>query len=250
VNGYDLGVRLTKLENSEVQSNSIKVRKDFELEQIKKQQIIHERGENLFKSSPFSKAFVEHFTITDIEFQEHNKSKVFFHGPEWRATLTPKKSYPIPCKVMAIFPVNNKKIESSITPVEIENVFGKCLSHPYVKKHIAKTVVTGIRLHITGNRLHWDTSDLQELLIKLKGAEADENELRNWARIYIDAEYQRYVPLFLNTITGELIYKEDETICSPPILIPGEQIDIKQTMQNSHNQRINADGKNACGQKG
>jgi hypothetical protein len=248
-NPRDLGVRLTELENSESQSNSIKVRKEFELKQIKEKQIIHEKGVSLFESSSFSKSFLEHFKITDIEFQEHNKSKVFFNGPEWRATLLPKHIYQFPVKVMAVFPVKDKiKIESSITPEEIENALEKLLSHPYVKEHIARTVVTGIRFDITGDRLHWDTPEIQELLVKLKGTEDDEKQLRNWASIFIDGKYQSYMPLYFNPITGELIYREGETICSPPILIPGEHIDTKQTMHyKSHNKRINADGKNACG---
>lgn len=224
-NPTDLGTRLTKLENSDAQPNSIKIRKDFELEQTKKQQLIHDRGVSLFRSSSFSKALLDHFTITDIEFQEHSKSKVYFNGPEWRATLLPKKSYPFPCKILAVFPVKNKnKIEASIAPEEIENAIEKCLYHPYVKDYIANKIVTGIRLHITGDRLHWDTSDIQELLVKLKGAEADEKQLRNWVCIYIDGKYQSYMPLYFNPITGELIYREGDTICSPPILIPGEQI--------------------------
>lgn len=228
-NPSDLGERLSNLEMTGIQPDSLRARKEFRQKQIIKEQAIHEKGVDLFESSLFKKAFSEHFNISNIEAQEVLKSKVHFNGPEWRATLTPKKNYPFPCKILAVFPIKNKNtVEASITPEEIENVLDKSLSHPYIIEHIANTVITGIRLQITGDRLHWDTSELQNQLVELKGDKAEENLVRNWARLYIDGQYHNYKSIYYNRITGELIYKENETICSPPILIPSERHINKQ----------------------
>lgn len=222
-NPADLGNRLRKWESLEVHPYSLEAKEEYKRQQIKKKQIAHEKGVRLFEASSFKEEFNNNFSISDIEAPENTSTHgvYFFLEPEWWATLSPKKSYSLPCQVRAIFPIkDNSKIEATITPREIETAFDMCLSHPYVLNYIAGNEVTGIRLRITGDRLHWDTPELQEYLFELKGRKAVKKELRKWARIIIDDEKDQLFSFYLNSISGELIYEDSTENCSKPILVP------------------------------
>jgi len=221
-NPTDLGSRLRKWESIEVHPSSLEAKEEFKRQQIKKKQLAQEKGVRLFEASSFKDAFKEHFSISNIEAPENTSTHgvYFFTEPEWWATLLPKKSYPFPCQVRAIFQIkDNRKIEATITPHEIETAFDMCLSHPYVLNYITSNSVTGIRLRITGDRLHWDTPVLQEFLVELKGHKAETNELRNWARIIIDDEKDQLFSFYLNSKSGELIYTDKAANCSKPKLV-------------------------------
>jgi len=222
-NPTDIWNRLREWENLEVHPYSPEAKEKFKRQQIKKRQVAHEKGVRLFEASSFKEVFKEHFTLSDIEAPENTSTHgVYFSpGPEWWATLSPKKIYPLPCQVSAIFPIkDNSKIEATITPREIEGAFDMCLSHPYVLNYIAGNTATGIRLRITGDRLHWDTPELQEFLVELKDRKAEKKELRNWARITIDDEKNQLFSFYLNSNSGELIYEDSAVNCSKPTLVP------------------------------
>jgi hypothetical protein len=228
----DIESYLRKLEKRKIHPYSNEAREQNRQQRIRKKQIAHEKGISLFEASSFKKDFEDHFTLSNIEAPENTSTDgvYFFPKPEWWATLSPKKNYTMPCKVSAIFPIkDNSTIEASITPKEIEDALDRCLSHPYVLNYIASNAITGIRLRITGDRLHWDTPKLQEFLVELKGVEAREEQLRNWSRIIIDAEGHRLLPIYLNSISGELIYTDTTANCSKPILVPCDPIRVKQT---------------------
>jgi len=231
-NPTDLGRRLRNFEQLEVHPYSPEAKEKFERQEMKKKQIAQEKGVILFDASSFKNSFNEYFTPSNIEAPENTSTHgvYFFPEPEWWATLSPKKSYSLPSTIEAIFPIiENNRIEASIIPNEIEYALERCLSHPYVTKYIKNIATTGIRLRITGDRLHWDTPELQKLLTELKGNGAEEKELRNWAQIIIDAEKNQYFSFYFNSISGELIYIDHSQKCSMPILVPGEPLETKQT---------------------
>lgn len=221
-NPKDLEQQLRKFEKIKPHPYSREATERARLEQIENKRIAHKKGVRLFEESPFKEAFKEHFEISEIEAPENTSTYgVYFSpAPEWWATLSPKKSYPLICKVKAVFPIKNNKIDASITPEEIERAIDKCLSHPYVLNYIASTPITGIRLRITGDRLHWDTPELQGFISELKGSAPEEKELRNWASIIIDDKEHQYFSFYLNSISGELIYTDTAANCSKPILVP------------------------------
>ena len=102
----------------------------------------------------------------------------------------------------------DNKLLVTLTPEEIDIALKKSLNHPFVSKRFESGGATGIRLRIGGDRLHWDTEELQKFHKTVKGIPASQNELRYWAEIIIDAKQPRYTSIYFNTNTGELIYED------------------------------------------
>lgn len=218
----DIESYLRKLEKLKIHPYSNEARERNKLKRNRKKQIAHEKGLSLFDTSSFKEDFEEHFSLKNIEAPEHTSTYgVYFSPePEWWATLSPKRIYKLPCQVSAIFPIrDNSKIVATITPLEIETVLDMCFTHPYIVNYTTSNSSTGIRIRITGDRLHWNTPELQAFLVELKGRKAETKELRNWAKIIIDDKKNKFFSLYLNINSGELIYKDSAANCSKPILV-------------------------------
>jgi len=176
---------------------------------INKDKINRDKGKALFESSAFKKSFEEHFTTSNIEAGEGKIFGVYFEDPEWRADFIPKKKHLDLCFAEAVFPIiNDKKIDVSITPQDIITTLEKCLIHPFVSKRFDSGGATGIRIRITGDRLHWNTPELQRIHKKLKGVEIDKNEIRSWAYIIIDAVNPRFTSFYFNSKNGDLLLND------------------------------------------
>ncbi|WP_321530700.1 hypothetical protein [uncultured Desulfuromonas sp.] len=223
-NPRDIEHRLREFEKIVPHPYSKEAIEQARLEQIESKRKAYEKGLMLFEESSFKNAFKKHFLISEIEAPENSSTYgvYFFTLPEWQASLSPQKSYPIPFEVKAVFPIKNNRIEASITPEEIEKAIDKCLSHPHVLNYISNNPTPGIRLRITGDRLHWNTPELQEFLSELKGSRAEEKEIRNWARVIIDGKEHQYFSFYLNSISGELIYTDTAANGSKPLLVTME----------------------------
>jgi hypothetical protein len=178
------------------------------------------KGRDLFEASDFRKSFEEQFHLSHIEAGNGKIYGVYFEDPEWSADLTPIKRYSQPCEVSVVFPIKgDKKIEVSIEPKEIDAALDASLSHPFVMKRFADGGATGLRLRITGDRLHWNSPELEKFLAKFSGAKPTPGELRNWAYLIIDAKEPRFTSIYFNTKTKELIYEDGSNFPYEPILL-------------------------------
>ncbi len=169
------------------------------------------RGEQLYAESAFKKDYDAHFTLAGIEADDDGKiSNVWFKEPEWRADLQPRKTYALPCEVEAVFPIGTSaKVEVSISPAEIDAALLAALDHPFVKRCIADKKAVDLRLRITGDRLHWDSKELQEHLAKVLPGEQNLATLRPWAEVILTSAEHNYTSFYLNTHSGHLIREDD-----------------------------------------
>ncbi|QIF02561.1 hypothetical protein [Roseimicrobium sp. ORNL1] len=169
-----------------------------------------ERGEDLYGKWSQRTVYENHFTASEIRAGDWYVSGVWFDGANWDANLTPKKNYGRDCMVEAVFPISKKgDIEVTITPQEIDEAFSSALRHPYVAARF-KGGATGIRLRITGERLQWNTPELEKWLKQTRGAAPKDTELRHWAYVLID-EDRACTTCYLHTKTGELLYEDEST---------------------------------------
>lgn len=173
-----------------------------------------QKGQSLFDVCSFRKEFENSFEFSQIKAGTGWTHGVWFDEPEWQAKLFPKKKYAQPCEVHAIFPITySENIDISITPEEIDAALLSALSHPFVLRRFEQGGATGLRLRITGDRLHWDTHKLRKLIKETKGVDPEGGALRHWAYIIIDASDPRYTTIYINSNTKELIY--EDTLKSP-----------------------------------
>lgn len=193
-----------------------------------------QKGQSLFDVCSFRKAFENSFEFSQIKAGIGWTHGVWFDEPEWRANLFPKKKYAQPCEVHAIFPItHSENIDVSITPEEIDAALLSALSHPFVLRRFEPGGATGLRFQITGDRLHWDTHELRNLIKETKSIGVEEDPLRQWAYIIIDANEPRFTTVYINSDTKELIYEDTSKSPPEPILLDGAGIRINANKDGS-----------------
>jgi len=168
----------------------------------------NERGKKLLSESSFREEFEQTFTVEDVSASNGSIYGMHFGGAHWSADLKPKIPLAHPCEVNVVFPIRLEKIDCSPKAPEILQVLQKCLAHPAVRKRLEQQGAKGLRLRVAGDRLHWSTDDLQELLSKRKLAPAQETELKSWAGFIIDVKAHEFASGFLNVATGQLIWED------------------------------------------
>jgi hypothetical protein len=107
----------------------------------------------------------------------------------------------------------------SLTPQEINSAFEMAFKHPFVSNRFKDGGATGVRLRIQGDRLHWNTPELQEFIEKITGEKPNEDKLGHWAYFIIDDEERNYTSIYLNTKTGEIIDEDESKWPWEPYLI-------------------------------
>ena len=141
-------------------------------------------------------------------------------GKTWTADLTPKEALKHNVKVCVVFPIiDDERITASITPPEILDAIESAFDHPFVANRFSAGGATGIRLRTQGDRLHWNTPELQEFIEKIFGKKPKEDELAHWAYFIIDDEQRNYTSIYFNTKTGEIIDEDESKWPWEPFLI-------------------------------
>ncbi len=189
------------------------------------------KGRELLDRWSAKDAFEKEFELSEVEVLHGITGGVYFDGPEWRAHLKPREGLKADCLVEAVFPIlHEQQIDALLTPAEIREALEKGLEHPFVAQCFDSGGATGLRLRVTGDRLHWDTPKLEELLKKLGRKQLEKGKVRQWAGIIIDAKEPRYTSIFLNTESGELIYEDESKWPLEPVLLDrmGKRIKVDE----------------------
>lgn len=164
------------------------------------------KGRELFEKSSFHDAYTESFEISNIEFLNGSVGGCSVEGDPWLADLKPKKELKHQAEISVVFPiVDDKRIEASITTHDIMLALEEAFDHPFISKRFETGGATGLRLRVQGDRLHWNTPELIELLTKIKGSPPNESGLRVWAYLIIDAGNPQFTSIYLNTQTKEIL---------------------------------------------
>lgn len=180
----------------------------------------NERGKKLLAEGSFRMEFEQAFAFDDISASNGSIYRMHFKGSYWSADLKPRIPLAYPCEVNVVFPIKLEKIECGLTASEVMNALQKCLAHPAVRERLEKQGAQGLRLRVAGNRLHWSTDDLQELLSKRKLALAQEAELKAWAEFIIDVKAHEFASGFLNVATEQLIWDDPISTSKDPFSPP------------------------------
>lgn len=180
----------------------------------------NKRGRELFEATKFKEEFERHFEITGIEAMRGSFSSCSLEGPAWVAEFTPKRKFEHEASVRPVFPIRDEsRVEVSLTPQEIMSAIEMGLKHPFVSSRFKDGGATGVRLRIQGDRLHWNTPELQEFIEKFTGEKPNEDKLGHWAYFIIDDEERNYTSIYFNTKTGEIIGEDESKWPREPYLI-------------------------------
>lgn len=180
----------------------------------------NKRGRELFEASTFKEEFERHFEITGIEAMRGSFSSCSLEGPAWVAEFTPKRKFEHEASVRPVFPIRDESsVVVSLTPQEITSAFEMAFKHPFVSNRFKDGGATGVRLRIQGDRLHWNTPELEEFIEKITGEKPNKDKLGHWAYFIIDDEERNYTSIYLNTKTGEIIDEDESKWPWEPYLI-------------------------------
>jgi hypothetical protein len=166
-----------------------------------------QRGASLLQSSAEEAPLKALFAISELSSSKNSKTYgLSFEEAEWSAKLTPKTSLTYPCEVHAIHPVTtNGKLQIGIKPEEVLETLKTIVSHPYVENRFKTHSAEGIRLRVAGNRLHWDTDEVREMLGLLKMKHDTLDSFRGWAQVIVDEPKHVYHSFYLNVLTGQIM---------------------------------------------
>lgn len=187
-----------------------------------------EKGKQLYAGSSFKADYDAHFELAEVNAGGGKIMGVWFDDPEWRADLTPRKKYTLPCEVEAVFPIGQSgKIEVSITPAEVDEAFESILAHSFVKQCIADKRAANVRLRITGDRLQWDSEELRQLMGSvLSGRPVTATDLRPWAEVILSSAERKFTSFFLNVKTGQIIDEDNSKWPYEPYLLDAKGVRV------------------------
>lgn len=169
------------------------------------------KGVDLLRDWPLRGRYEAAFAISEVKADYGWTSGVWFQDTQWNANFVPRKTYKRPCWTDAVFLVGDKGIVADITPEEIDESITKVLEHPFVQDFFKRHGAEGIRQRITGDRLHWDTPELDKWLTQARGKGLEKESPRYWSGFIIDADNPRYTSIYHNSKTGELLYEDEST---------------------------------------
>lgn len=203
-----------------------------------------ENGKRLYVTSSFREDYDKHFIVTGMA-GGRKTSRAWFEEPEWSACMAPRKKYPLPCGVDAVFPIGKSgQIEASIMPAEIDAAFLAALEHPFVKACFEKKQPSDFYLHITGDRLHQHTETVQKCLAQVLPGASTPEALGPWAEFQftsaelVDASLlppstefplpHKVITVFLNIQTRQLIYEDDSKWPWVPVLLDAKGVRVSK----------------------
>jgi len=121
-----------------------------------KNALAKKNGIRIWNNFKAKEEFENHFTLSDFSAGVFTYGVHFSSESQWSADFTPKNKLKYKVDIVAVFPVvEGEMLEVSVTPEDILAAIKKCLKHPFVKEEFSTKNATGVRMRITGDRLHW-----------------------------------------------------------------------------------------------
>jgi hypothetical protein len=169
-------------------------------------------GAQMYQAWDGRKDFGLRFRVSNLEAWSGPTYGLWFVGGEWKAIFTPLKEYEYPCSSVAAFMIGEgKNIKAEITPQEVEQVIATAVTHPYIVMRFDEEDAESLRLYFSGDRLHWNTSELIRWLENCGVSKPTDEELRSWACFNISSTDKGYQIVYLNSKTGQLVYEDAST---------------------------------------
>lgn len=168
------------------------------------------RGTAAWGASPLKPNYEAPFTVTGAQAGWGKIYRTHFDGPEWRAEMQPRVPLALRCTVHPVFPLlDGDRIDCQIPASEVVSALQVLVKLPSLQEKFGAGGVKTLHLSITGDRLHWDTERLRELL-KKQGREqelASPEKRRAWAQVSVTLEKREYKNCFVQVKSGEILWE-------------------------------------------
>jgi tetratricopeptide (TPR) repeat protein len=142
----------------------------------------------MLETSPPLSSFTDLFSVSDLHAKEGSTYGVYFFGEEeWSGNFTPTAN--LPCQAMAelIFPVDtNDVISVGLTATQVLEALTEVCNAPFVQRLVNAEKPGKVRLRAAGNRLHWDTEEVENYRSILKAAGIEPAPVRKWMKVILD----------------------------------------------------------------
>ena len=142
----------------------------------------------MLEKSPLLSSFTNLFSVSDLSAKEGSTFGVYFSDEqEWSGDFTPKTK--LPCQSMAelIFRVDtNDVIFVGLTAKQVLEALTEICDATFIQELLNGKKEGKVRLRAAGDRLHWDTEEVEEYRALLKAAGIEPEPVNNWMRIILD----------------------------------------------------------------
>jgi hypothetical protein len=141
-------------------------------------------------------AFSEMFSVSDVRAYYGSSMWLYFSDEEWSGDFTPKTA--LSCSTMAelIFPINTNNVVSvGLSPKQVIDALKDLCDTPFVCDLAGNE--GRVRLRAAGDRLHWNTEEIEELILILNNNGINTPPLKSWMHAIIDLPNdKRMISLF------------------------------------------------------
>lgn len=170
-------------------------------------------GMSMLESGDGAKDLQHFFKLSEVSFAVNTRIEgIYFDGSEWRGTLTPNTPLQHSCEVNVVYPVTSDgKIIFGVQADVLMNALKTIMSHPYVENRFRTHSAIGVRIRMAGDRMHWDTDEVQKKLRLLKMENKPSESLKAWAEVIVDEPDHVYHSIHLNVITGQVMLDDKST---------------------------------------
>lgn len=142
----------------------------------------------MLEKSPLLSSFTSLFSVSDLSPKEGSTYGVYFFGEkEWSGDFTPKTN--LSCQVMAelIFRVDtNDVISVGLTATHVLESLTEVCDAPFVQELVNGKKKGKVRLRAAGDRLHWNTEEVEKCRSILKAAGIESAPVNEWMEVVLD----------------------------------------------------------------
>lgn len=142
----------------------------------------------MLEKSPVLSAYTNLFSVSDLSAKEGSTFGVYFFSEEqWSGDFTPKTK--LSCQAMAelIFPIDtNDVISVGLTATQVLDSLTEVCDAPFVQELVNGNKKGMVRLRAAGDRLHWDTEEVEKYRSILKASGIEPAPVSKWMNVILD----------------------------------------------------------------
>ncbi len=155
---------------------------------ISEEKYLHnETGVFIYNKTDSLKKFEKDFTISEIRAKSGRTYGIYFDEEEWEGKFTPKKIFPFQCVARLIFPIyKNDYVAVGINSEQLLNEIEKIANVPFIKELFNKYQNSLLRLRAAGDRLHWDSEEVNNCSKMLENIQQTSYDMKSWINFIID----------------------------------------------------------------
>ncbi len=182
-----------------------------EIKYTKKDEMHTLAGKLLKKSSALMK-FNQYFEIKNIDAKYGLVGGCYISQEQWMGHFKLISKIPCDCQAELVFPIDSTdSIIVGLTAEVLSRAFEEICNTPFVKKILSRNDKNQLRIRASGDRLHWDTKEVEIYRKILNDNGINSFKMNDWIQIILetyDDKGQHYIDYY-HPIDSDIFIADD-----------------------------------------